>query len=104
MIGIIMSIVLFALISIVNAFTSIQSRSNFITRSSKTLLREVPLELTGQLDPKKSWDVKLVFGDQEKIVSISEDTSVLQKAEKVFKGVQSSCRNGVCTTCAGKVD
>lgn len=36
-------------------------------------------------------------------VSISEGTSILHKAEKLFKGVESSCRNGVCTTCAGKV-
>jgi hypothetical protein len=68
MIGIIKSIVLFALISVANAFTSIQSRYNFITRSSKTLLREIPIELTGQLDPKKSWDVKIIFGDQEKVI------------------------------------
>ena len=61
---------LFTLICITNAFTSIQNRYNFIVRPSKTLLREVPLELTGQLDPKKSWDVKFIFGDQEKVKGI----------------------------------
>ena len=25
------------------------------------------MELTGQLDPKKTWDVKLIFGSQEKV-------------------------------------
>lgn len=68
-----------------------------------TLLREVPLELTGQLDESKSWDVKFVFQGVEKIVNVREDTSILESAEKIFKGVQSSCRNGVCTTCAGQV-
>ena len=32
-----------------------------------------------------------------------EDTSILESAEKLFDNIESSCRNGVCTTCAGKV-
>jgi ferredoxin len=66
-------------------------------------LNKIPLELTGKLDPSKSWDVKFIFNGEEKIVSVPEDSSVLEIAEKNFDGVDSSCRNGVCTTCAGLV-
>lgn len=77
--------------------------SNLIRRSQQTALRDVPLELTGQLDPSKKWDVKFIFEGEEKVVSISEDTSFLDMGEKLFDGVPSSCRNGICTTCAGQV-
>ena len=30
-------------------------------------------------------------------------TLYLESAEKIFDYVESSCRNGVCTTCAGQV-
>eukprot|EP01038_Epipyxis_sp_PR26KG_P010161 gene10161-13669_t len=63
----------------------------------------IPLELTGQLDPNKKWDVKLQFEGKEKVVTVSEDSSILETGEKEFDGVDSSCRNGICTTCAGKV-
>ena len=58
---------LFTLVCVAKAFISIQSRYNFIVRPSKTLLRDVPLELTGQLDPKKTWDVKFIFRGEEKV-------------------------------------
>lgn len=45
----------------------------------------------------------MIFNGEEKIVTISEDTSVLEMGEKIFKNVESSCRNGVCTTCAGQI-
>jgi ferredoxin len=85
--------------------------------------------LTGQLDSTKSWDVTFIFNGEEKVrmfvwfetnndsklliihhiyhnkkvLKVREDTSILESVEKVFDGVESSCRNGVCTTCAGKV-
>lgn len=67
------------------------------------MVQDIPLELEGQLDPSKSWDVKLIFNGAEKVISIKEDCSILEAGEKVFEGVTSSCRNGVCTTCAGQV-
>ena len=78
------------------------SAPKYATRRS-TLLREVPLELTGQLDSSKTWDVKFVYKGQEKVLNVREDTSILESVERVFDGIQSSCRNGVCTTCAGQV-
>ena len=68
-----------------------------------TALNTVPLELVGQLNPANKWEVKFIFEGEEKIVEVSEGDSILESAEKIFKGVDSSCRNGVCTTCAGKV-
>ena len=53
---------------------------------SKTLLNEVPLELTGRLDPSRKWDVTLEFNGVEKVVSVSEGDSILEVAEKNFKG------------------
>ena len=66
-------------------------------------MMSVPLELEGQLDPLKSWEVKLIFNGSEKVVSVPEDCSMLEAGEKYFSGVNSSCRNGVCTTCSGQV-
>lgn len=63
----------------------------------------VPAELEGQLDPSKSWDVTLIFNGVEKVVNVKEDCSILDASEKYFDGVESSCRNGVCSTCAGQV-
>jgi len=74
-----------------------------LLRRITTALRDVPLELTGQLDPSKKWDVKFIFGGEEKVVSVSEGTSFLDTGEKIFNDVPSSCRNGICTTCAGQV-
>lgn len=71
--------------------------------SSSTRLLDIPLELEGQLDPSKAWEVKFVFNGEEKTVKIPEDKCVLVAGEEIFDGVDSSCRNGVCTTCAGQV-
>jgi hypothetical protein len=75
----------------------------FRLRTPSRLMMSVPLELEGQLDPTKSWEVKLIFDGKEKIVNVPEDCSMLEAGEKVFDGVNSSCRNGVCTTCSGQV-
>ena len=71
--------------------------------SRTTSLYDIPLELSGRLDASRSWDVKFIFNGQEKIVSVPEDSSILEMGETIFDGVDSSCRNGVCTTCAGQV-
>ena len=54
---------------------------------SKTNLYDVPLELSGQLDPSKMWDVTLEFKGVSKVVSISEGSSILDIAESIFDGV-----------------
>lgn len=77
---------------------------SFVMQRYSHRLNDIPLELEGQLDASRSWDVKFIFNGEEKIVSVSEDTSMLEKGETIFDGVDSSCRNGVCTTCAGKVN
>jgi ferredoxin len=66
-------------------------------------LFSVPMELQGQLDPKRSWPVRFILNGVEKVINVPEGTSFLMATEKVFKDVESSCRNGVCTTCAAKV-
>ena len=63
----------------------------------------VPLELAGQLDPTKKWKVKFVYKGETKEVEVSEGSSALEVGETLWDDVESSCRNGVCTTCAGKV-
>mmetsp|Transcript_33708 Transcript_33708/g.34337 ORF Transcript_33708/g.34337 Transcript_33708/m.34337 type:complete len:174 (+) Transcript_33708:145-666(+) len=73
------------------------------SRRRKILLHEVPLELTGQLDPEKKWTVKFLHNDEEKELEVNEDTSLLEAAEKYFSDAPSSCRNGVCTTCSAKI-
>ena len=75
----------------------------FRLRTPSRLMMSVPLELEGQLDPTKSWEVKLIFDGKEKVVNVPEDCSMLEAGEKIFDGVNSSCRNGVCTTCSGQV-
>ena len=142
------------LLLLVELVSGFQPRSAFLSarhQISKTSLNEIPLELSGQLDPSKVWDVTLEFNGVQKVVSISEGNSILEIAETIFDGttalflnvcrlenthqsrfhwskwlilnfaaledvtdirsilitswvgVDSSCRNGVCTTCAGKV-
>jgi hypothetical protein len=36
-------------------------------RSKSLLLQAIPLELTGQLDSTKSWDVTFIFNGEEKV-------------------------------------
>lgn len=96
------------LLSVTNAFLHTTTRivTNRYNKNavsiSNLVLKDVPLELTGQLDPSKKWDVKFIYKGEEKIVSIAEDCSVLEMGEKIFDGIDSSCRNGICTTCAGQ--
>lgn len=78
-------------------------RAFAIKRRVPSQLRDVPLELEGQLDPSRKWDVTFRFNGEEKVVSMPEDMSALEMGESIFDGVDSSCRNGVCTTCAGRV-
>lgn len=85
----------------VNAFSSFLRP--YTLRTHSKVMMSVPLELEGQLDPLKSWEVKLIFNGSEKVVSVPEDCSMLEAGEKYFSGVNSSCRNGVCTTCSGQV-
>jgi|MDTB01.1.fsa_nt_gb ferredoxin len=70
---------------------------------SRSRLHEIPLELEGQLDEKNKWTVKFIYNGEEKDVEVGEGDSILESAEKIFDYVESSCRNGVCTTCAGQV-
>jgi hypothetical protein len=71
--------------------------------ASKTVLQAVPLELEGWITPGNKWEVKFIFNGEEKVVEVPEDQCLLESAEAIFDGVDSSCRNGVCTTCAGQV-
>ena len=66
-------------------------------------MNAVPLELEGQLTPGNKWEVKFIFKGEEKVVEVREDDCILESAEKIFDGIESSCRNGVCTTCCGQV-
>ena len=95
------ALLLVQLLFAVNAFSL--RRPSFALRTPLTVMMSVPLELEGQLDPAKSWEVKLIFNGKEKVVNVPEDCSMLEAGEKVFDGVNSSCRNGVCTTCSGQV-
>jgi hypothetical protein len=58
-------------------------RSNY---ASRTALNDVPLELTGKLDPSRKWDVTLEFQGETKVISIDEGTSVLEASEKIWDG------------------
>lgn len=101
----------FLYLSLVSAFTtkSFSRNARFINKQQQqqqqtsTSLFDVPLELTGQLDPSKKWDVKFIFNGQEKVITVAEDCSILDAGDANFEGVECSCRNGVCTTCAGQV-
>ena len=97
---------LLSLLAVVAAFRSVPSGSRWVRNVHLNGIQEDQggaIELTGRLDPSKKWDVTLVYNDEEKVVNISEGQCVLECAEKTFRGVESSCRNGVCTTCAGQV-
>ena len=94
--------VFLSLLAVAAAFRAVPSGNQWVRnmKLNQTPLVDAAIELTGRLDPSKNWDVTLVLNGEEKVVSISEGQSVLECAEKQFKGVESSCRNGVCTTCA----
>lgn len=74
-----------------------------LIKARRTALNAIPLELEGQLNSANKWEVKFIFNGVEKVVLVPEDSCILDSAEKIFDGVDSSCRNGVCTTCAGQV-
>ena len=67
----------------------------FLSTRITSLLRECPLELTGQLDPSKSWPVKFVYGDKETEFTVAEDCSLLEAAESLFDDVPSSCSKSI---------
>ena len=90
------------LLGLSEAFTP-RSATARMVQQSRSRLHEVPLELEGQLDPEKKWTVKFIYNGEEKEVEVSEGNSILESAEGIFDYVESSCRNGVCTTCAGQV-
>jgi ferredoxin len=74
------------------------------SRSAKTTSRNaVPLELEKHLDPSREWEVELTLNGDTKLVKIAEGTSILEAAEMVFEDPPCDCRNGVCTTCAARV-
>lgn len=51
----------------------------------------------------RSWEVKMTFNGETKVLTVSEDTPILEAAEKQWPDVPNSCRNGICTTCAARV-
>ena len=59
--------ILFSVISVVNALKLFANRFIPTSKSFVTSLQAVPLELTGQLDTTKSWDVKFIFNGEEKV-------------------------------------
>lgn len=67
-------------------------------------IRTIPLELEGKLSESRKWPVKFLFKDEEKVFEVPESMSLLEFGEKVFDGVESSCRNGICITCAARVE
>jgi hypothetical protein len=78
---------LICVVSLSFAFQSTNSfRVNKHQSISKTNLYDVPLELTGRLDPTRKWDVTLEFNGVTKVVSVSEGTSILDIAESTFEG------------------
>ena len=74
-----------------------------LKRYSSLIFNAIPLELEGKLDSNNKWEVKFVLNGEEKVATVSEGDSLLESAEKLFDYVPSSCRNGVCTTCAAKI-
>ena len=89
----------FLLLLVVQTSSYIHS-SGFLRTTS---LLAIPLELSGQLNAENKWEVKFILNGEEKIATVSEGDSILESAEKLFAYVPSSCRNGVCTTCAAQV-
>lgn len=87
--------------NIVRVFSS---SSNAISKDMKLYGKYgVPMELLGYLDPKKKHTVKFIFNGEEKTVEVPEDVSFLEMGENLWRNAPSSCRNGVCTMCAGEV-
>ena len=70
---------------------------------SRNRLNVIPLEISGKVDPSKSWPVKFILNGEEKIHTVKEGTSMLEAAEQIYTDAPYSCRNGVCTTCSAKI-
>jgi len=64
---------------------------------------EVPVDLEGRLDPSRSWTIELNYDGDIETVEVPEGTSVLEAAETVWEDPPCDCRNGVCTSCAGRI-
>ncbi|KAG5187177.1 2Fe-2S ferredoxin-type domain-containing protein [Tribonema minus] len=75
-----------------------------LARNTATVRSAMPQELETELDPARTWEVELTLNGETKVVTIPEGTSVLEAAELVFDDPPNSCRNGVCSTCAGHID
>ena len=76
------ALVFISFLATCSAYSIINVRRLIGQNRFQTLLREVPLELTGQLDPSKSWSVKFVFGADEKDIVCPEDSSLLEIGNK----------------------
>lgn len=55
-----------AWLSVVKSFIILPYAKKFVCRS-ETSLYEIPLELTGQLDSSKTWDVTFLYNGEEKV-------------------------------------
>jgi hypothetical protein len=81
-------VILFTYVGLAAAFQSkISYRSNVYQQIQKTNIYAIPLELEGQLDASRKWDVTLEFNGVSKVVSITEGSSILDMAESVFDGM-----------------
>ena len=70
----------------------------------RSSLQAIPLELEGKLSESRKWPVKFIFQGEEKVFEVPESMSLLEFGESVFDGVESSCRNGICITCAARIE
>ncbi|CAM9176094.1 unnamed protein product [Ascophyllum nodosum] len=85
------------------ARSSSRIRPPAAARAAVTPLMAIPLELEGQLDDSREWEVELELDGVTKKVTVPEGTSVLYAAKRVFDDPPCSCQNGICTTCAGLI-
>lgn len=61
--------ILFVLFSLLGSSAALKMFANryAVGRQTMAPLQAIPLELTGQLDATKSWDVKFIFNGEEKV-------------------------------------
>lgn len=89
---VIMIYYLVSLLAFAGVTTAFQSKNSYRVSAYKTNnLYAVPLELEGQLDASRKWDVTLEFNGVSKVVSVSEGSSILDVAEVAFDGM-GTCR------------
>lgn len=60
----------------------------------------IPSPLQGST---QSWDVRLRFNGEDKVVNVSEDQVLLEAAESVFTDPPYGCRQGACYACTAQV-